>query len=285
MPNPNPSPHISRLTVYPVKSCGGVDLQEAVLTETGLDLDRAWMVVDENREFVSQREYPQMALIKPQMKQFEVILRAPGMLALHLDIERVEQPMRVTVWDDTVNAFDMGDTAAQWMSMAITQGRAKLRLVRFDPEHQRLAAMKWTGGVAAPTQFSDGFPLLICTQASIDALNKRLQLAGAAPVDIDRFRANIVLDGLPAHDEDQVQTFAVGNDVSLKPVKPCIRCSVPDVNPQDASTGNAIAATLAQYRGDARMAGAVTFGMNAIVLKGDGQTLRVGDGITADYGF
>jgi len=71
------STRIARLFVYPVKSCAGVELTQALLTETGLDLDRAWMVVDGQGEFVSQRELPRMALVKVQLKHYEVVLRAP----------------------------------------------------------------------------------------------------------------------------------------------------------------------------------------------------------------
>src|SRR6185369_8486004 len=155
---------IARLFIYPVKSCAGVELTEAVLTETGLDLDRAWMVVDAQGEFVSQRELPRMALVKVQLKHYEVVLRAPGMLALHLMIEAVEQPVTVRVWEDVVQAYDMGDVAAQWFTDFL--GRP-LRLVRFDPEHRRLSNARWTGGIEAPNQFSDGFPLLVASTASL----------------------------------------------------------------------------------------------------------------------
>ena len=94
------SGRISRLFVYPVKSCAGIELTEAVLTPTGLDLDRAWMVVDEAGVFVTQRELPRLALVRPQLKHHEVVLRAPGMLALHLSIDAVESPMQVRIWND-----------------------------------------------------------------------------------------------------------------------------------------------------------------------------------------
>src|SRR5690606_32727079 len=91
---PDVTARIERLFVYPVKSCSGIELKEALLTEAGLDLDRAWMVVDERGEFVTQRELPRMALVRPQLKIHEVVLRAPGMLALHLAIDTVEEPVR-----------------------------------------------------------------------------------------------------------------------------------------------------------------------------------------------
>jgi uncharacterized protein YcbX len=125
---------IARLFVYPVKSCAGVEVAEAVLTETGLEFDRAWMVVDAQGHFMTQRELPRMVLIRPQLRQFEMVLRAPGMLALHVAFDRVEAPVRVRVWNDDVAAYDMGDIAAQWFSDFLSEpGRpAQLRLVRFD---------------------------------------------------------------------------------------------------------------------------------------------------------
>ena len=122
---------IARLFVHPVKSCAGVELKEALLTETGLDLDRAWMVVDAQGRFVTQRQLPRMALVRPQIKHSEVVLRAPGMLALHLSIDSVEEPARVRIWDDEVAAYDMGAVAAQWFTDFLGQ---PLRLVRFDPD-------------------------------------------------------------------------------------------------------------------------------------------------------
>jgi uncharacterized protein YcbX len=106
---------IEQLWVYPVKSCAGVALTEAELTDTGLLYDRAWMVVDSSGEFVSQRELPRMVLIQPSFKLGQLMLRAPGMLSLHLALDAAEAPMKVRVWDDTVMAYDMGDVAAQWL--------------------------------------------------------------------------------------------------------------------------------------------------------------------------
>ena len=119
---------IARLFVYPVKSCAGVELPEVLLTETGFEFDRAWMVVDAHNEFVTQRQLPRMQLIQPQMKHTEVVLRAPGMLALHLAFDRVEKPVRVRVWRDEVAAYDMGDIAAQWFSDFLSEpGRPQKR--------------------------------------------------------------------------------------------------------------------------------------------------------------
>jgi uncharacterized protein YcbX len=281
---PEISARIEQLFVYPIKSCAGVELGEAVLTETGLDLDRAWMVVDEAGEFVTQRELPRMALVKPQLKFHEVVLRAPGMLALHLQIDAVEAPARVRIWDDVVSAYDMGPVAAQWFSDFL--GR-KLRLVRFDPEQRRLSSRKWTGAVEALNQFSDGFPLLVASHASLELLNEKLAAQGHAPVGMERFRPNIVLSGIEAHDEDRASMFEVAADqpVRLQPVKPCGRCPIPDIDPATAEIDPAISATLRTYRSNELLNGALSFGMNLVIAQGVDQMLKVGQAVTASYQF
>jgi uncharacterized protein YcbX len=271
---------IARLFIYPVKSCAGVEVQEAVLTETGLDLDRAWMVVDAQGRFVTQRQLPRMALVRPQIKHHEVVLRAPGMLALHLQIDAVEEPVQVRIWNDEVGAYDMGPVAAQWFTDFLGQ---PLRLVRFDPEQRRLSSLKWTAGVEAANQFSDGFPLLVVSQASLDGLNGRLVTAGHGAVGMERFRPNIVLAGLQAHEEDRLALIRVvaGQEVQLRPVKPCGRCPIPNIDPATAEVTPQVLQTLLGYRRNEKVQGAATFGMNAIVLSGWDQTLRVGQSFTA----
>ncbi len=279
---------IARLFVHPVKSCAGIEVQSALLTETGLDLDRAWMVVDADGCFLTQRTLPRMALIRPQFKGSEMILRAPGMLALHVAVDAVEAPATVVVWNDTVAAWDMGAVAAQWMTDFL--GRP-CRMVRFDPEHRRLSSMAWTGGIEAPNQFSDGFPVLVVASASMDELNARLAARGHAPVGVERFRPNLVLDGVHAHDEDRMDMLHIdsgaesGAGVALQLVKPCGRCPIPDIDPATALSASHVGDTLRTYRPDHRLGGAITFGMNAIVRQGAGQWLRVGQRFGADMRF
>ncbi|KQT14147.1 MOSC domain-containing protein [Ramlibacter sp. Leaf400] len=278
------SGRIARLFVYPVKSCAGVELAEAVVTPAGLDLDRAWMVVDAEGNFVSQRELPRMALIRPQLKIHEVILRAPGMLALHLTIDAVEEPVQVRLWDDEVPAYDMGSVAAQWFSDFLGQ---RLRLVRFDPDHRRLSNLEWTGGLEAPNQFNDGYPFLVASTASLAGLNERLASAGHAPVGIERFRPNIVIEGVEAHDEDRADALRIGSEPGtvLKLVKPCPRCPIPNVDPQTGETSPVVGDTLQSYRQNPRLDGRVTFAMNAILLEGEDAVLRVGQPVSGDWKF
>lgn len=287
---------IARLFVYPIKSCAGVEVQEAMLTDTGLDLDRAWMVVDAQGIFMTQREHPRLALVHPQIKTDELVLSTSGMQDLRIALNVERQPLLVKIWDDEVPAFDMGDDAAQWLTKFLVKPNVtshpsitgSYRLVRFNPAHRRISSLQWTEGLQALNQFSDGFPLLVVSEASHAQLNERLVAAGHASVSIERFRPNVVLSGLQAHDEDQLSVMYIeagAEEVLLKPVKPCPRCPIPNVDPLTAQISQEVGDTLQSYRKDARVSGAVTFGMNAIVLRGVGVTLHVGQTVSADFDF
>ena len=282
---------ISSLYVYPIKSCAGVVVKDAIVLDTGLEFDRAWMVVDDKGEFLSQRELPRMALIQPQIKHYEMVLRAPGMLALHIKLDEVEGPVRVKVWDDEVAAFDMGKIAAQWFTdfLGVTS-----RLVRFDPDHKRLSSKRWTGEIEALNQFSDGFAALVLSEASLEQFNNKLIVAGHKPVGMARFRPNIVLacarsgDALSPHDEDRIDVLHIATEQGtalLKMVKPCLRCPIPNIDPLTASSSPEVGDMLQSYRSDARVDGAITFGMNAIVLAGVDHQLKVGQCVHSNYRF
>jgi uncharacterized protein len=282
---------ISRLFVYPVKSCAAAQVQEAIITETGLEFDRAWMVVDERGEFLTQREFPRMALICPRLRTYDMVLRAPGMLALHVKLDEVEAAVRVRVWNDEVAAYDMGNVAAQWFTDFLG---ATARLVRFDPEHKRASSRKWTGEIEALNQFSDGYPVLLITEASLEGFNDRLAAAGHAAVGMERFRPNIVLRDLSgtaelvAHDEDRMSLLKIATGqgvVEFKPVKPCLRCPIPNIDPATALTSPVVTDMLQTYRQDQRVNGAVTFGMNLVVLQGVGQMIKTGQEASGKYLF
>ena len=282
---------IAGLFVYPVKSCAGVRVEQALLLDTGLEFDRAWMVVDGNGNFLTQRELPRMALVQPQLKTFEMVLRAPGMLALHIALDQVEAPAQVTIWNEDVAAFDMGPIAAQWFTDFLG---VAARLVRFDPDHMRVSNLQETGGIEALNQFSDAYPLLVISQASLDQFNEKLTAQGFGAVGMERFRPNIVLGDAPGemtlapHDEDRLDLLQIATaqgPVQLKPVKPCARCPIPNIDPATAISSHAVGDVLQSYRQDARLKGAVTFGMNVIVLDGIDHLLKVGQPVGASYRF
>lgn len=278
---------IAGLFLHPLKSGAALPVQGATISETGLQFDREWMVVDADGEFVSQRELPRMALIKPELRHSELVLRAPGMLPLHLRLDGAEGELKVRVWNDTMPAFDMGDLAAQWCRDFL--GVKGLRLAAFDSEARRLAEPRYSAGVQALNAFSDGFPLLVLSQASLDEFNRRLQAAGHSAVAMERFRPNIVLAGVDTpHGEDQLSRLHINTadgPVELALTKPCPRCPIPDVDPATTERQPHISDLLRTYRSHERLGGAVAFGMNAVVVQGPGCNLRVGDAVTATVAF
>ena len=281
---------IGALWVFPIKSCAGIAVQQAQLLPTGLEWDRAWMVVDPLGMFITQREVAQMALVQPSIDTAAGLLHLqfPGQadcsVPLALPLQGEVADVSVQVWDSRVHAWDMGEAVAQWLSQALQR---PCRLVRFDPAQQRLSSLTWTGGIQAPNQFADGYPLLVTTSAAFEALNDKLQAQGHAAVDGLRFRANIVLNGLAEHEEDFLETVWVGaaQPVALRLGKPCSRCPIPNIDPRTAQSSPEVGDTLAQYRQDARLEGAITFGMNAVVAQGAGQVLRVGQTVGGQLKF
>jgi hypothetical protein len=265
---------VSELWLYPIKGCAGVRLPSATLALTGLEHegigDREWVLADAEGEFLSQRSHPLLALVQPRFTASTLRLKAPGMIDLDLPFDSEGDVVRVHVWNDELAGVTQGELADTWFSRYLG---TPCRLLRFDPEQRRLAAARYTGAVAAPYKFADAFPLLVLGQASIDEFNARLAALGAAPVDRRRFRPNLVLEGLPAHEEDFVATLA-HDELALECVKPCARCSVPGVDPDTAEPGTTVTDLLAATRATPE---GVMFGVNAIVTRGAGALLREGD--------
>jgi uncharacterized protein len=268
---------VAQLHLYPIKGCRGIALDAATLAATGLEVDgigdREWVVVDADGEFLSQREYPMLARVETRMTETHLRLKAPGMLQLEVPFASEGDVVKARVWDDTIAAVTQGEVADAWFSNFLG---VPARLLRFDPEHTRLASHRWTGKDEAPYKFADAFPLLVTNTASLADLNRRLQKQGQPAVDMQRFRANLVLDGIEAYEEDYIDRITVG-EVVLRAVKPCARCSVPGVDPASGEHSPVVPDLLATYRG--RTGGepqGVMFGINAIVVAGAGSTLRVG---------
>jgi uncharacterized protein YcbX len=281
-------PVLAELNLYPVKSCAGIGLDEATITAAGLASgrvhDREWMVVDLQGGFLTQRTHPRMALVLPQIGTASLVLHAPGMrpLEVPLALPELNTPTRtVTVWRDTLPAEDCGDGAAAWFSRAI--GSA-CRLVRFATEARRFASRQWTGDFIAPNRFSDGYPFLVVSQESLDDLNQKLVVHARDPLPMNRFRPNLVIAGGYAFDEDHAAEIRAG-EVVFKPVKPCQRCPIPSIDQATGEFGPDPLDILRTYRVDPRLDGGITFGMNAVLLRGDGFLLRRGQPVEMALSF
>lgn len=280
--------HIARLFVYPIKSCGGIELDATTIASTGFAHDRQWMLVDTDRIFVTQRELARMVLVRVALSDGGLRLSAPGMPALDIDDAVTGKPLPAQVWNDTVACVDAGDDAAEWFSTFLGE---RLRLVRIAPDARRIANRAWTGIYTAPVSLSDGYPILVLSEATLEGLNARLAARGHGPVGIERFRPNLVLGGLDMHDEDHLKTLTIPSDgaggaqVRLELVKPCPRCPIPDIDPATAASDPSVSDTLLAYRRNPIVDGAPTFGMNAIAIDAEGASLRVGMRVAGRYDF
>ena len=259
---------LDALNIFPIKSCRGIALQGARVSATGLADDRHWMLVRPNGRFVTQRELPRLALIHTAVGAQGLQVQASHMPPLAVPRDAAGESRTVTVWKFTGGGIDCGDAVADWFTTFIG---TPLRLVRFDISQPRECNREWTGDTRAITEFADGYPVLIISRASLADLNTRLPKA----LPMERFRPNVVIEGVGAYDEDRIHELST-DEVTLRIVKPCTRCSITTTDQQaGAVDGVEPLATLKQYRFD-RELGGVCFGQNAIVTRGVGATLRVG---------
>jgi len=255
---------LAALHVYPVKSCRGVSPSRHAVDRLGLAFDRAFMVVDDAGRALTQRECPRLALIEVGLDAGTLVLAAPGCAPLAFPLqERAGRRLPVTVWRHRGDGLDQGDAAARWLASFLER---PCRLVRLPPEHtRRVNPARYAD--EAHTSFTDGYPFLVLSEASLDELNARL----ATRVGIERFRPNLVLRGATPYAEDGWRRIRVGR-LELALVKPCPRCIVTTVDPERGErAGNEPLLTLARYR---RGEEGPPFGVYAVAL-GEGE-LAVG---------
>ncbi len=270
---------LTGLYVYPVKSARGITLAEADVVETGLRHDRRWMVVDEAGSFVTQRVEPRLALLVTELTSHELVLRVEGLgeARVPLAAEAGGAEASVTVWDDELGAVVERREASELISDLLGAPR---RLVRFPDAGERAVpaggrTRSTPGALAERVLFADAYPFLLLSQGSLDLLNDKLLAGGAEAVSVARFRPNLVVSGCEPHAEDAWETMTIGA-LAFTVAKPCVRCSVPSVDPETAALGREPLRTLATYR---RERGRVTFGQN--LLHHAVGRLRLGDAVSA----
>lgn len=264
--------HISELAIHPLKSARRVTVPELPLTALGPAWDRRWMLVDAEGKFVTQRSLPRMCLISAIVQEGRLVLAAPGLPALAVEADAAAAPLSVTVWNDTVVARATNAAADAWCSEFL---QMPVRLA-FMPDDTVRGVDPHYAGPGHRTAFSDGFPLLLVTQSSLDHLNGLLQAEGLAAVDWRRFRPNIVIAGnLLPHAEDAWRRLRIG-EVELEVVKPCSRCVIPSIDPDTAGKNSHILTILRSYR--ARADGKTYFGQNVVIRQAPaGAVLRTGN--------
>ena len=249
--------------MYPIKSCRGTLLEKAVLDERGIRYDRRWMLVDRKQKFLTQRKVPRMALIVPQILRQSLRVSAPGMEDLLVPLEpESKRRVSVQIWSDRCDAVEVSAKANEWFSdfLHMDVGFVFMPEDSIRPIHPDYAVGKHS------TSFSDGFPLLLISEASLEDLNSRLK----EPVPMNRFRPNLVVSGCEPFAEDRWKRFRIGS-LHFAVVKPCSRCIITTTDQASAQRGKEPLQTLASYRTFDRK---ILFGQN--VIHEDIGEIRVG---------
>lgn len=262
------TPVLGALYIYPIKSAAGIECQQVELGPHGLRHDREWMIVDAAGRGLTQREEGRLALLRTAIRDGRLHLAGPAGEGPALPLQHEGHRVEVQVWGSRCMAFDAGVESAEFLSGWL--GRP-LRLVRFDPARLRLASPDWTAGREVSTLFSDGYPLLVLSRASIADLAARV----GHELPVQRFRPNVLLDGVAPYAEDAAAQVISGA-VTLQLTKACTRCVITTIDHESGErTGEEPLRTLKSYRFDRELRG-VVFGRNAYAVAGSGQWLTRG---------
>lgn len=277
---------ITGLHIYPVKSMQGISLDEAELTVRGLKYDRNWMVVDEGGRFLTQRRLPGLAAIRIEITDRELKFEGPSgdTITVPLHKNNYEVGM-VEIWGERCEALDEGDGVSAWLTRNFGSGvKGALRLVRFKETFRRQVDTNYLRGEDSHTAFSDGFPFLITTEESLNSLNERLIRSGSEPVNMNRFRPNIVIRGLKPFEENEIrELISVEGTYRLGVRKPCKRCKVTTIDqhtgqisdPREPLRTLTVMNTVYGQRG-------AYFGQNATLLSGSENIIRIEDQVLAE---
>ncbi|GAA0880770.1 MOSC domain-containing protein [Algoriphagus jejuensis] len=261
---------VQDIFIYPIKSLGGIRLNDAVVEEKGFRYDRRWMLVDAEGVSITQRKYPQLALIQVALgeKGLRVFKKTAEEIYVEIPYDLATGPaLRVTIWDDQVLAKTVHPDFDVWFSNFLG---VKVSLVNMpESAHRKVDARYAVHGESV--SFADGMPYLLIGQESLNDLNSRLEVS----VPMNRFRPNIVFAGGSPFLEDSLRKIKVG-ELEFQIVKPCARCVLTTVDQESGVKGKEPLKTLASYR---TINGKVYFGQNLVALQSG--TIKVGDEIVS----
>lgn len=257
-------PELSALFYYPIKACRGIEVNASDVERMGLEGDRRMMVVTPAGGFLTQRDYPRLALVSPTISKDQLSLSAPGMDSITIPMLKSGTTRPVDIWRSKgVLAVDQGKLAAGWFSEWLG---ADVRLVHFAEGYLRRVNERYAVNADDHTGFADGYPILLASEESLADLNARLD----SPVPMNRFRPNVVVKGCEAFAEDTWSRIRIveaqaepGRSVEMAVVKPCARCVVTTIDKESLEKSKEPLKTLASYR---KQPGGAMFGQNVIPL-------------------
>jgi uncharacterized protein len=245
---------LSNIYIYPIKSLGGISLDSSFAEKRGLKYDRRYLLVDKTGVFLTQRQLPQMALLKLSFLEnsFQVHDIKNNVKTIIPFKAESNEKIEVQIWKDKCSAIKVNHTINEWFSDALG---INCSLVYMPDNERRFIEKKYIQDNHT-VSFADAYPYLIIGQSSLDNLNSKLEI----PVPINRFRPNLVFTGGNPFEEDSWKRFKIGT-AHLQAVKPCARCIITTTDQQTAERGKEPLRTLSQYR---KINEKVMFGMNVI---------------------
>ncbi len=244
---------VSALHVYPIKSCRSTALDEAVILKRGIKLDRSLVLSKPDGTAITQREYPVLSLVNPQIvDDSHLLLSAPGKEDFHFELAKSGAQMKCMLWGDESVSIDQGDEVALWFSTLLN---VDCRLLSMADDFVRPVDPDYATA-EQELGFADGFPFLLISEASLEDLNDKLEF----PVPMNRFRPNIVVSGCEPFAEDKWKSIRIA-DVVFDLVKPCARCVMVTIDQDHAVLSKEPLRTLAAYR---KVDQKVLFGQNLV---------------------
>lgn len=262
--------HVSQLTIYPIKSLSGIQLDEVFVEKKGFQHDRRWMLVNEQGQHITQRKFGLMALLQPKIEgnMMHITHKQDASLRFSFDMSwHLPERLKVTVWGDECEVHEVSKEASAWFSRVMG---TPCQLVYMPEDFVRLADPKFSASPEDQVSFADGYPILLFDEASVALISEK----SGQEIPVNRFRPNIVTRGGHAHVEDELKRFSIGG-LDFYGAKPCSRCVMTTIDQETAEKGKEPLKTLSTYR----MAGrGIKFGMNVIPLSRG--IIRVGDAIT-----
>lgn len=261
---------ITDLWIYPIKSIAGIQLTESKVEKRGLQFDRRWVLADEQGTFIHQRDYPEMALLQPEINGDVMTIKHKNRTIESISFnmsEPTSTPLSVTVWDDECSAKPVSEKADVWFSQIIGK---KVMLLYMHEDSVRQADQRYAIETTDKVSFADGYPVLMISEESLALLNSKAE----EYIPMNRFRSNIIISGGDAHEEDTLRQITIGT-IKMHGVKPCARCIMTTIDVETALKGKEPLKTLASYR---KLGHKILFGEN-FIPSNEGM-VKVGDSLT-----
>lgn len=245
---------VKELYIYPIKSLAGIGIQSGKVEEMGFEYDRRWMLIDENNEFITQREHTNLSQFYPEIKEGKITISHHDTTHEFFVDENLNEPIFSKVWDDETTVVEVNKGTSKWFSDTLGFTCKLVKIINKGDRQHKSTRLDKTLNVS----LSDGYPYLLIGSESLNQLNEKLQ----EKITIKRFRPNIVISSITAHEEDFFDTFQIRN-VKFKNAKPCGRCVMVNNNPATGKLSKEPLKTLSTYRTSNNL---IYFGVNIIAL-------------------